>query len=397
MLLGSYYDGVEVHREEKIVYARFLVPHRVISTCQVAGGLRDDLDYLYNHQSSEPAGHHPASHSVAVFDPVAYRENVCGHHKLPHERCATLGTAANMRNAVTKEVRFRDLTVVAVCTGGVEGNAGRAGDPATVYEYDGTYERISDEEPVFHGTINTMLFINRELTPGAMVRTVMTATEAKTAVLQELAVNSRYSNCLATGTGTDQIGVASRLETGMPLRSAGKHSALGELIGKSVHDAIRETLGLQNALTPEGQRSCVRHIERFGAERDNIIKAVAAHLDENKAALLAGNFNCIERDPLVVAAVTALVHVRDKITWGILPGSCVAELWATYGAQVAAAVSGDYTYLPVYRDKLAARHYGVNDHDFLRLVEHAIAMGFRDKWPDGPPAKERSCDSRSCD
>ena len=44
MLLGTYYQGVEIHREERIVYARFLVPHRVISTCPAAGGLRDDLE-----------------------------------------------------------------------------------------------------------------------------------------------------------------------------------------------------------------------------------------------------------------------------------------------------------------------------------------------------------------
>lgn len=382
VLLGSYYDGVEIYREEKIVYARFLVPHRVISTCQAAGGVRDDLDYLYNHQSSEPAGHHPPSHSIAVRDPIAYRAMICAKHQLPPEGCATLGTAANMRYAIAKEARFRDLTVVAVCTGGVEGNAGRAGDPAMVYEYEGTYERISRKEPVFNGTINTMLFINRELIPGALVRTVMTATEAKTAVLQELAVNSRYSDRLATGTGTDQIGVACRLGTGMPLKSAGKHSVLGELIGKTVHDAIGETLGLQNSLTPEGQRSSIRHIERFGAVRNDFIKAVAAHLAEKEASLLAAVFNCIERDPLVVAAVAALVHVRDKITWGILPRNCVPELLATYGAQVAAAVSGDYTSLPAYRGRLAGQGYSIDECGFLRLVEYAIAMGFRDKWPD---------------
>lgn len=28
MPLGLYYDRVEVHREEKMLYARFLVPHR---------------------------------------------------------------------------------------------------------------------------------------------------------------------------------------------------------------------------------------------------------------------------------------------------------------------------------------------------------------------------------
>lgn len=382
MLLGTCYDGVELHREEKILYARFLVPHRVISTCMVAGGLSDDLDYLYNHQSSEPAGHHHTAHSLAVRDPVAYRALVCSRYRLSADRCATLGTAANMRHAVMKQATFRDLVVVAVCTGGVEGNAGRVGDPAAVYEYNGTYERVSGEEPVLHGTINTMLFINHELTPGAMVRTIMTATEAKTAVLQELAVNSRYSDGLATGTGTDQIGVAARLNTGMVLRGAGKHSSLGELIGKTVHDAIKGTLALQNSLTPEGQRSAIRHLERFGAAAETMKNAVAARLGDKEGALLAENFTAIERDPLVVAAVAALVHIRDKVAWGILPASCVAELWATYGAQVASAVSGDFPSLPAYRDTLARECYGCGDKDFLCLVEHALALGFMDKWPE---------------
>jgi len=383
MLLGSYYDGVEVHREEKIIYARFLAPHRVISTCQAAGGLRDDLGYLYNHQSSEPSGHHHPAHSIAASDPIAYRDLVCNRYQLPSDQCATLGTAANMRYAVTEEAKFRDLVVVAVCTGGVEGNAGRVGDPATVYEHDGIYERIAGEEPVLHGTINTMLFINRELTPGAMVRTVMTATEAKAAALQELAVNSRYSNRLATGTGTDQIGVAARLDTGRPLRSAGKHSVLGELIGKTVHDAIKGTLSLQNSLTPEGQRSVIRHVERFGTTRQTMTAGVASRLDKEKAALLSANFTVLERDPFVVAAVAALVHVRDKVTWGILPTSCVPELYATYGAQIAAAVSGDYSRLPGYRAALADRCGDGGDKDFVGLVEQAMALGFNDKWPDG--------------
>lgn len=382
MLLGSFYEGVEIHREEKIVYGKFLMPHRVISTCGAAGGLRDDLAYLYNHQSGEPSGHIRHSNQVIARSPDVYRDAVAKRYGLPPHRCATLGTAANMRHAVIRHESFRDLEVVAVCTGGVEGNAGRAGDPASMYEKDGSFERVSDREPVEHGTINTLVFINRELTPGAMVRTVMTATEAKTAALQELAVNSRYSDGLATGTGTDQIGVASCLGTGIPLISAGKHSKLGELIGKTVHDAVHETLGLQNELTSEGQRSSVIHLQRFGVTRESLLQSVRARLNGDDSALLSANFKGIERDPLVAAAVAALVHLRDKVAWGILPMGCVPEIWASYGAQVAAAVSGDVTRLPAYREALAAEGYTFCNQDLARLTAHALALGFKEKWPE---------------
>lgn len=385
MLLGSFYDGVEIHREEKIVYGKFLTPHRVISTCGAAGGLRDDLTCLYNHQSGEPAGHHHHIDPTVARQPAAYREAVASRYGLDPDRCATLGTAANMRYAVIRHESFRELEVIAVCTGGVEGNAGRVGDPASIYEKDGTFECISAQKPVEHGTINTLLFINRELTPGAMVRTVMTATEAKTSVLQELAVNSRYSDGLATGTGTDQIGVASRLDTAVPLTSAGKHSALGELIGKTVRGAVRETLGLQNELTPEGQRSSVIHLQRFGVTREGLAEGVRAHLNGDDGALLTANFKGLERDPLVVAAVAALVHLRDKVAWEILPTGCVPELWASYGAQVAAAVSGDVPRIPVYREALAAARYSFDNSDLARLVAHALALGFKEKWPKLAP------------
>jgi adenosylcobinamide amidohydrolase len=381
MVLGTYYKGVEIHREDKIVYARFLVPHRVISTCPAAGGVREDLEYLYNHQSCESVDHDPAALRLIASDPKGYRSTVCRQHRLPEDRCATLGTAANMRYAVTKEASFRDLVVVAVCTGGVEANGGRAGDPAAVFERDGKYEKVSSEDPVFHGTINTMLFIGRELTPGAMVNAVMTATEAKTAALQELDINSRYSNGLATGTGTDQIGVAARLETGIPLTSSGKHTVLGELIGKTVCGAVKATLGLQDSLTPESRRSSVRLLERFGVSRDRLRASVAAGLTEEKAKLFSANFTAVDRDPLVVAALAALVHIRDRVAWGILPESCVPELWATYGAQISAAVSGIYERLPVYRAALADGRASF-DGDLPNLVVQAIVLGFQDKWPE---------------
>ncbi len=382
MLLGTFYEGVEIHREEKMVFARFLKPHRVISTCSAAGGLRDDLTCVYNHQSCEPVGHERPLHGLISRKPQAYREVISCRHGLPPEGCATLGTAANMRYATIKRASFREVEVVAVCTGGVETNAGRAGDPATVYEADGAFERVAAGETVAHGTINTLLFISRELTAGAMVRAVITATEGKTAALQELAVGSRYSDGLATGTGTDQIGIASRLGTGIPLTSSGKHSVLGELIGKTVHAAVCETLMLQNQLTPEGQRSVVVHLERFGTTGPALLEATAAHLEEAEAVLLRNNFSVIERDPLVVAAVAALVHVRDKVAWGILPQGCVPELWATYGAQVVAAVSGDYTHLEAYRKTLAALGSGLSNQDLVRLTAAALALGFHEKWPE---------------
>ncbi len=379
MLLDRYYDGVEIHREDKIIYARFLSPHRVISTCPAAGGVRDDIDVLYNHQSCEPTRHHGMTDRIMGVGPAEYRERIASRHGLVADRCATLGTAANMHCAGLSHRSFRELEVLAVCTGGVETNAGRVGDPATIYETDGRFERLQEPAPA-PGTINTMLFVNRELTRGAMVRCIVTATEAKTAVLQELSAPSRYSTGLATGTGTDQIAVACRLGDAHPLRSAGKHSKLGELIGVTVHDVIKDTLGRQNGLLPAGRCSVLAHLERFGATADDAVSRIGERLSADDARLFEDNFSELTHDPVTVAAVLSLVHLHDQTSWGVLPAACLPDLLGTSAAHVAAAVSGRYDRFDQYRSRLAAGKATVDSRDLLDLVYAALAAGFADKW-----------------
>lgn len=381
MELGNFYGGIEIERKDKIIHARFLVPHRVISTCRVAGGIQESLEYLYNHQACEPTGHHRASASGMSNAPHDYRGQICEKHNLPADKCATLGTAANMHYASLQHQKFRDLEVVAVCTGGVETNGGRAGDPAGHYEHEGFYEKLESVQAVpAHGTINTMLFINKDLTDGALVRTIMTATEAKTAALQELAVPSRYSDGLATGTGTDQIGVACRIGGNTPLTGAGKHSKLGELIGITVHDAVKETLRLQNGLEPSHKRSVLTLTRRFGNEKEIMTNGVCEKLDEKLADLFRKNFISIDRDPLVVGALCGLIDVHDKMKWGILPHTCFRELYGAFAAQIATAVSGRFDLFGGYRDLFVKGMSSSDNQTLLSCVYRAIATGFADKW-----------------
>ncbi len=380
MLLGTYYDAVELHRRDKILYARFLKPHRLISTCRSAGGLKENLEFVYNHQVCEPAGHNRALAAGIAADPDGYRRRVAESYGLPAELCATLGTAANMNNAHIAQHSFRELTVVAAATAGVEGNAGRAGDPSAAYESDKGFEMLKKDPPPQAGTINTLLFINRELTPGALVRSVVTATEAKTAALQELGVDSRYTPRPATGTGTDQIAAACLLGGKKPLTSAGKHSSLGELIGLAVQEAVMGALALQNRLTPAAQCTLTAHLRRFGGDGESLLKGVQEHLEPGLAALLADNFAEFQGDAPTVAAAAALVHLWDKLSWGVLPASCRPEVLGAQAAQLACAVCGGFDRLGRYRERLAPLPYEDSAASLLQLACHALALGFADKW-----------------
>ena len=379
MLIGEY-DGIEIHRKEKIIYVNFLVQHRVISTCGVNGGLRDDLEGIANHQLCEPLGHDRKGLKIISESPFGYLKSVCEKYGLSPEKRALLGTAANMNYATVESQEYRGLQVVAISTGGVKTNAGRAGDPATIYEKDGKFISTKGEVDEPHGTINTIIIINKELTHGAMARSLITASEAKAAALQELTVNSRYSSGLATGTGTDQIGIASRLTGETPLTSAGKHTKLGELIGLTVKNSIKKTLALQDSLTPQSQRSAKVHLERFGIDEESMIEKVCSFLDEEKAELLKKNFATINSDSVTVAATASLVHLRDKIEWGILPENCLPEIFSSYGAQLSASISGKFERVGYYRESLSCEQMGIRNQTFTNFICKSFALGFREKW-----------------
>lgn len=76
------------------------------------------------------------------------------------------------------------------------------------------------------------------------------------------------------------------------------------------------------------------------------------------------------------------IHREDKMVWGILPTNCAPEIWATHGALVAAAVSGDYSRFSAYRNILAGAGYDFSNGHMVELVARAFALGFEGKWSD---------------
>ena len=371
--LLSPYEGLVLFRAEKILYGRLERPHLVISTCRVNGGLREDIAYVANHQACEPKACPGERHGscLAVRDPAAYHQRVCHYHQLPPEATVLLGTAANMNLAGIGMEEFRALKVVCLATAGVETNAGRAGDPAQVYEWEGQFERLCPQA----GTINLLLFINQELTPAALVRSIKMATEAKTSVLQELNVPSRYSQGLATGTGTDQIAVAALKTDKRPLSGAGKHVKLGELLARATRKAIRRALSFQNKLTPETVRYVPRLLERFGLGESGLLEALKERLSPKDFLLLERNHRSVLADSILVAHTLAYVHLMDQLSWGVVPQESAPEIFLSQAALVAASLSGKFSRYGLYLESLEPWK-----EDPLCLFLQALALGFVEKW-----------------
>jgi|AMWB02.1.fsa_nt_gi adenosylcobinamide amidohydrolase len=164
------------------------------------------------------------------------QEKIAKQLGLRREDVAQMSTAADMDNLAVVTKTYEPFIVTALVTAGAETNALRTGVD------EGTH--IEGEE--LKGTVNILVLTNARLTDGAMARAIITITEAKTAAFEDLKVPSSYTeNVQATGTGTDSIIVVTGT-TGPKITYTGGHSRIGELIGKSVHEAVVESLGKQN-------------------------------------------------------------------------------------------------------------------------------------------------------
>jgi len=154
--------------------------------------------------------------------------------KLLPDKVAILSTGVDIDHYAFKTEEYEELKVSAFVTAGVESNAMRIGvDKAGGIEREGKFEQI--------GTINTILLTNARLSESAMVRSLITVTEAKTIALQDMDIRSSYDpNVQATGTGTDNIIIVSG--EGPDIGYCGGHCKMGELMARAVTSATKEAI-----------------------------------------------------------------------------------------------------------------------------------------------------------
>jgi adenosylcobinamide amidohydrolase len=280
------------------------------------------LRAVFNNDCTTGAGMAAELRAPTYAEHIALLASELG---LDSDSAAGISTAAQMENASIVAETYGDLTVTALVTGGVEVNGGRAGDPAP---WDEIHEREAGHE--VHGTINIILHINVDLTEGALTRSLVTCTEAKTAALQELLAPSRYSSGLATGSGTDGTIIVANAESKWTLNNAGKHSKLGELIGRSVKTAVKEALRLQTGLSPERQHDVLKRTDRYGITEDSLWNRYGERRDARGGGSMGraefSDLVCrLLREGALVSGASLYVHLLDQLSWGLLDGTEVAE------------------------------------------------------------------------
>ena len=307
MELARLTTGDIAYRYDKSIVLVFSGPRKVLSTSLYNGGYHEDFEAVFNRDMTQGSGMPCESFAPTYVESMKIVAERLG---LAPELTSGMGTAAHMENASIVSRRYKELTVTAIVTGGVETNGGRVGDPASYYK---TAEKKC-------GTINIMLVIDADLPPGILARALVTCTEAKTAALQELMAPSRYSTGLATGSGTDQTIVVANSESPLFFEGAGKHSKLGELIGLAVMVAVKEALKKQSGLTPAQQHDLLRRLRRFGVTEEALWQRYKEEAGAN--ALIKAQFIAALEKMTAVPALFPLgvlfIHLYDEHLWGLL-------------------------------------------------------------------------------
>jgi adenosylcobinamide hydrolase len=210
-------SGIYVSQTDQVVHVKSESPLITLSSAIVGGGYNRTCHILNANVDKNFVTKNPKVWLRSLAKDMGIDESFIG-----------LMTAVKLRKARFAFFESDGMGAGALVTAGV-GNATSAG--------------ITPPYSHRPGTINTILLLDAHLTRAAMLNAVITATEAKCAVLKERNVLTPDGDA-ATGTSTDTVTIAC---TGNgPLQSyAGAVTTIGWLIGRAVHQSLEESLSAE--------------------------------------------------------------------------------------------------------------------------------------------------------
>ncbi len=240
-------------------------------------------------------------------------------------------TAAKIQNYSLVTKKLEDFSVSVAATAGCK-HGESSGEEMNVAEIGG-------------GTINVIVFIDADPSDSCMVASVITATEAKSAVLRDFDIRSFYTGDSATGSITDSVSVVTNGK-GKAINYAGPASKLGKAVGYCTRKAVAEALVKQEPFWASRtvlDRLKERHLplEKLAAEVSKIegLKVDASGLAE-----------FLKNNPVSLAYLLAAAKMDDDVKKNLLPAELgdAVELSKCFGNPD--CIAADCSKLPRYEE-----------------------------------------------
>jgi hypothetical protein len=168
-----------------------------------------------------------------------------------------------------------------------------------------------------HGTINIIVFLNANPSDSCLVSLFLTATEAKTAAMNDYDIRSRYTGDAATGTITDSLSVAVTGK-GQKIELGGPASTIGQLVGSAIRQAVKEAANRQ-----EGQHEG-RTLSRRLAERHLSLERLASELSKvqvfgDEKVVASKLEKVLKSEPVSAAFLLGAAKLDDDSKKGLIP------------------------------------------------------------------------------
>jgi adenosylcobinamide hydrolase len=203
-------EGIEVAIGREAVVVTGARPLSVCSSAVVGGGLAEARAVINLHVAKSDPCADPPSMLAAYARRAAVPEPYVG-----------LLTGAWTEHAVMAEASCADMAAVAVVTVGLSNRAAAGRVPVL--------EWVPD-------TINTIVVVDADVEPAALVNAIITATEVKVLALDEAGIRGA-EGATVSGTSTDAVVVAAT-GRGRRCRFGGPASELGWTAGQAVREAL---------------------------------------------------------------------------------------------------------------------------------------------------------------
>ncbi|MCB2227362.1 MAG: adenosylcobinamide amidohydrolase [Desulfarculaceae bacterium] len=273
----------------------------VLSTLE---GQREGVSWVGNHYLPPPTWRLGTHGGLADL-----RARVLGVLGLEAGRTSLLYTGANMDHLAIQRASQGERVAYALVTAGARGNALRLA--------------VENQGHLDPGTINVIIMTNRSLSPRAMARALISATEGKTAALEDLDLRSSFKplKYAATGTGTDNIVV---VQGQGPVEDlTGGHSPMGGLIARAVHAGVLEAVARQNRLR-QG-----RNVFQRLRERKVSLHALAGYSGGNcpQGGVSLGRLEEALLNPRYAALVEAGLSLSDAAARGQVHDLAAFQVW----------------------------------------------------------------------
>ena len=236
-------------------------------------------------------------------------------------------TAAKIQNYSLVTKKLEDFSVTVVATAGCQ-HGESSGEDMNVKEISG-------------GTINVVVFIDAAPTDSCMVASVITATEAKSAVLHDFDIRSFYTGDSATGSITDSVTVITSGK-GKAINYAGPASKLGKAVGYCTRKAVAEALVKQEPFW--ANRTVLERLR----ERNLPLEKLAAEVSkvEGLAVTADGLAEVLKGNRTALALLLEAAKMDEEVEKNRLPVELgdPAELTRHFGG----AAGATYSKLPGY-------------------------------------------------